>query len=342
MVHILYAFLVVVAGSALVAWGLCRLPRGRLRTAGLTGLVVVDAAAATLLVLELGMALFFAQSDGFNLTRSSQNWFARYWKPINSLGYRDMEPRAKDSGQKLLVVLGDSFASGHGIDRVEDRFGDILGRDLGPGWRVANVAKIGWDTVDEDKALRSFPLTPDVVVLAYFVNDIIPAAKAHHADLQFPIRFPTGLTKYLVDHFALANFVYWRLARTGNMEGAGQRFWTGLASAYADPVIWKEHADQLDSIVNWCHEHGARLVALVIPNLADVSGSAAMTGKVAGFFRERGVTTLDLTGLLAGRKPSDLVVNAVDSHANVRLNAEIAVLLRRAILEDRSSGNAAK
>lgn len=328
MEHIFYAFLVVVAGSAVLGWGVSRLPRGRWRTAGLAGLVAVAAVAATVLVLELGMALFFAQSDGFNLTMSSRNWFERYWKPVNALGYRDAAPRPKAAGEKLVVVLGDSFASGHGIDRAGDRFGDILGRDLGPGWRVANVAKIGWDTVDEDQALRDYPVTPDVVVLAYYVNDIIPAAKARHAELDFPIRFPRGFTKYLVDHFALANFVYWRLARTGNMEGAGKRFWQGLAQAYADPVVWKDHADQLQSIVDWCAARKVRLVTLIIPNLVDVAGSAPMTSKVAAFFRDRGVPVVDLTGRLTGRNPADMVVNSVDSHANAGLNAEIARVLR--------------
>lgn len=335
MLHILYAFLVVAAGIALLGWGISRLPRGRWRTVGLAGLVTVSAVAATLLVLELGMALFFAQSDGFNLTMSSRNWFARYWKPINSLGYRDAQPRPKAPGETLVMVLGDSFVSGHGINRVRDRFADILGRDLGKGWRVVNVAKIGWDTLDENRALRAYPEKPDMVVLVYFVNDIIPAALARHAELDFPIKLPKGFTKYLVDHFALANFVYWRLARTGNMEGAGKRFWAGLAKSYADPVVWKEHAAQLDLIVDWCREHKARLVAVVLPNLVDVAGSRPMTAKVAAFFRKAGVPTVDFTDRLAGRNPADMVVNAVDSHANVRLNAEIAGILRQAVLDNR-------
>ena len=60
------------------------------------------------------MTLFFAQSDGFNLTLSSRNWFARYWQPINSLGYRDVEPRAPRPGEKFVLVVGDSFVAGHG------------------------------------------------------------------------------------------------------------------------------------------------------------------------------------------------------------------------------------
>ena len=333
MLPLLYLFLALVAANVLAMWGLSRLKRGRGRTAGMAILASLDSALAVLLVLELGMALFFAQSDGFNLTMSSQNWFKRHWQPVNSLGYRDAQPRPKSGDEKLVLVVGDSFAAGHGIDRAEDRFGDVLGRELGAGWRVANAAKIGWDTVDEDEALRAYPVTPDVVVLAYFVNDIYRAAGKCDFPLPFAVQFPKNtLVRYLVDHFALANFAYWRLARIGNVDDAAKVFWDHLRAAYVDPKVWAAHAAELDSIIDWCRERHIRLIALVIPSLSDVAGSAAMTAPVATYFRERGVQTVDLTPTLMGRAPSDMVVNSVDTHANRRLNAEMADLLRQAIL----------
>ena len=163
------------------------------------------------------------------------------------------------------------------MNRAEDRFADVLERSLGPGWRVGNAARIGWDTMDEDRALRSYPVVPNLVVLAYFVNDIYGAAAIRHFPLKFPVRFPHfPPLKYVVDHFALANFVYWRLARMGNMEGAARLFWDRLRQAYADPGVWAEHASELDSIVSWCRERHIPLIALIIPHLADVAGTAPM------------------------------------------------------------------
>ena len=332
MLHLLYVVLGLAVANVAAGWLLSRLPKGRGRTAGMGLLVVADALALGLIVLELCMALFFAQSDGFNLTMSSRKWFERYWQPVNSLGYRDVEPAPRKDGEKIVMVLGDSFAAGHGIDNSADRFGDVLGRRLGQGWRVVNVAKIGWDSVDEYEAMAAYPVTPDVVVLAYFVNDIYRAAEKSNYPLTFAVHFPQGaLTKYLVDHFALANFVYWRLARMGNLDDASAGFWDRLRGAYADKTVFGVHAAELDDIVSWCRERNIRLVALVIPSLADVAGSAAMTARVAGHFGERGVDVLDLTPLIIDKKPGELVVNGVDSHANVGLNAVMADLLYRAL-----------
>ena len=333
MLQLLFVALGLIGFTVAAGYALSRLRPGRGRRVGMGLLVAVDATMVALLLLEVFMAFFFVQSDGFNLTMSSRKWFDRYWHPVNALGYRDVEPLPRTGPEKIVAILGDSFAAGHGIDRAQDRFGDRLGRELGPDWRVVNIAKIGWDTVDEYEALAAYPVTPDVVVLAYFVNDIYRAAEKSQYPLPFAVQFPQGrLTKYLVENFALANFVYWRLARVGNVEDASKGFWARLAGAYADPTVFAAHAAELDALVGWCRERHIRLVALLIPSLADVAGSAAMTGRVAAYFAGQGVSVVDLTPLLVDRKPGELVVNGVDSHANVRVNAQMAELLREALL----------
>jgi len=64
-------------------------------------------------------------------------------------------PRAP--GEKIVLVLGDSFAAGQGIELAEERLGNRLGRAFGPGWRVVNVAKNGWCTPDAIDAFQHEP-----------------------------------------------------------------------------------------------------------------------------------------------------------------------------------------
>ena len=52
-----------------------------------------------------------------------------------------------------------------------------------------------------------------------------------------------------------------------------------------------------------------------------------MTSKVVEFLDSRGVTTLDLTPVFAGRSPDDLTVSRADSHPNAKVYREVADLL---------------
>ena len=85
--------------------------------------------------------MFAVSSDAFGHTLASRQWFAKYWKPINSFGYRDIEHDLKNlGGKKLLFVVGDSFVAGHGITNPRDRFSDVLGAQLEENWEVFKIS----------------------------------------------------------------------------------------------------------------------------------------------------------------------------------------------------------
>ncbi len=89
--------------------------------------------------IEIFFGFFFVKSDGFCFTLASKTWFKRYWLPINSLGYRDIE-YTKDNlkGKRIVFVVGDSFVAGQGIKNYKDRFSNILQEKLGKSWAVLN------------------------------------------------------------------------------------------------------------------------------------------------------------------------------------------------------------
>lgn len=80
-------------------------------------------------------------------------------------------------GIRRVLVLGDSFTAGHGVDEYRHRFSNVLGENLGDGWAVANVARVGWQTGQQIRALREFPYDPDIVVLSYTMNDILGVSR---------------------------------------------------------------------------------------------------------------------------------------------------------------------
>lgn len=308
------------------------LPASRARfpkTCGALGAAMLTAYSllAGLLVLEIYFAKVYDQSDGFNLTRAGRVWFERHWKPVNGLEYRDAEVTPPAPGQKSVIFLGDSFTAGHGVKDASARFSDVAARALGPGWRVYNVAKIGWDTLDEDKALRAFPVKPNAVVLAYYLNDIFHAAHEAKYPLDFAVKLPTGLTKKLLDRSALADYVYWRLSRGGNLAGGAGGFWEALKGAYADARVWGLHSQELADLALYCRENSIELLAVIFPMLQAPAESAPLTAKVASHLESLGVPALDLAPAFLGRKPADLVVNSLDAHPNEATHREVGELI---------------
>lgn len=277
--------------------------------------------------LELYFGFVHDQSDGFNLTYSSRKWFARHWNPINSLGFRDMEPAPPSAGQKALMILGDSFAAGHGINEASRRFGDILARDLAPRWRVYTVSQLGWDTTHELAALKAYPVKPDMVILGYVINDIYHAARARHYDMPFNVRAPVGFTGYLVRHSALIDYLYWRLARMGNMAEGTRTFWSALKEAYDDPAVWREHISELSALARYCQERDIKLLVAVFPHFQDVAGSAPLSAKVTRACRDLGLEAVDLSPYFRDCKTPDMVVNANDAHPNEKAHEKVAAIL---------------
>jgi hypothetical protein len=100
----------------------------------------------------------------------------RYRIEVNSLGLREREVMlAKPAGARRVLVLGDSFAFGVGLD-LDERFSDVLDRALPDDVEVINAGVPGWGTDQEmlfyESSLRR--LRPDVVVLTFLgQNDVV-------------------------------------------------------------------------------------------------------------------------------------------------------------------------
>ena len=299
-------------------------------------LIKLSVTLSTLLYLFLCLeALFyysFAVPDTFGFTLAAQRWQERYWRPINSQGYRDAEHYPEEFRDKtVLFVVGDSFVAGHGIARSERRFPNILQRNLGAQYVVVNIAQNGWDTNDEYQAILAYPYQPKQIILSYYLNDILGAA--HRLGYGAPIRVEPPANqalRYVIAHSYFLNFVYWRLYRFHHQE-LGVKYWAYLKDAYANQSIWQAHEAELFQLVTYTQKQDIELTVVIFPNLRDVKGSAVFTSQVADFFQQHNVRVLNLEPLLEARDPTSMTVNPLDAHPNEALHKEIADLLTREI-----------
>ncbi|RMF06935.1 hypothetical protein D6764_01060, partial [Candidatus Woesearchaeota archaeon] len=86
----------------------------------------------------------------------------------NSEGFRG--PEWNLSRHHKILILGDSFTAGHGVNYNES-FPAVLQKSL-PSWSIIGLGVAGYSQKQELPLLRKYSkIKPDIVILAYYIND---------------------------------------------------------------------------------------------------------------------------------------------------------------------------
>jgi len=279
-----------------------------------------------LIILELIFRNFVAITDDFGFTLSHRLWNKKYWKPINSYKYRDVEHTERDLKDKNTVfVVGDSFVAGIGIKNYEDRFANVLGSKLGEEWEVIILSKPGWNSIQELDAIKSYPHKPEIIVLSYILNDMDGDAARDGYELRYLDRIPkrNRYIKPIVDNLYLFNFIYWRIVK----KDMGNIYTNYLYNSFNNDRIWDSHKKTLSKFLYYAKDNDIELIILVWPFLQIVDKSKELTNKVVTFLQDYDVTIVDLVPVFEGRNPKDMTVNSHDTHPNVQIHHEVADIL---------------
>jgi len=227
--------------------------------------------------------------------------------PLNAQGFRDRDHTLdKRPGSLRVAVLGDSIAAGLGVDRFEDTFPAVLERSLRAApldAEVLSFAVVGYNTMQEVALFeeRGLAYRPDVVVVAYCLNDVerndgqlldgLLAAEADRRSLDAaPWRRRLAAS-------ALYRLVAYRLLheRPAVPEELRRRY----AVLYENTVL-----PSLTRLAELGREHGFDVVLVVFPYFADLFDYDSRYAVLHDYLRRHsaniGAGYLDLLPVLRG------------------------------------------
>jgi hypothetical protein len=273
--------------------------------------------------VELFMRWTMVETNNFGLNLSSREWVKRYYRPLNDLNYRAYPPQDAAENQQSILVLGDSFAVGYGINDLDDVFAYQMGTILGEDYLVNLVGGLGISpTIDY---VTLYPYQPDILVLSHFVNDI-----DHTIENQgLPDFEPTGFVGWWEERYFIASFAYWNLYVANQMLG---EYNVSVLAPYENEAQWSEHAARLTEFVDWSKANDVQLVLIIWATLEDMEASAIANAKVADFFQSQDIPVILMADYLADLSVSERTVNRLDPHPNERSHRIAAEALADVIL----------
>jgi lysophospholipase L1-like esterase len=302
---------------------------------------------ALLTSLEFVFAAFVDTTDAFNATNVCHRWFRRHVDPYrNEAGFRDRrEPQAGSRDDvRQIYFFGDSFTIAQGVDRLEDRFTDLVEAELnlrrgsaGSEIQVANFGEFGWDVSLIEGMVRATleqGYQPDVIVYVYMLNDIEgydPRTEVAIKSIQ-----QSRSTFWLWQRTYFFNWLHfcWQQAQAGRTVD----YFPHLADSYDSPV-WVNVRASLQRIKERCDEHGVEFRMVFFPFLHNLGPEYPFKHahqKLAEFCDDVGVRYLDLEPVLTPHTDEGLMVNRFDNHPNERCHAIVADAIVEQLLADQA------
>lgn len=330
---------------------------GLLRRRALEGLVARHplalprlALAGGALILGLLGAEFGLRAAGLGIGETSTNSAAyrEYAHRFHALvreqrdrrGYRETRlERPAPEGVSRILVVGDSFVFGFGVEASVDTFPAVLERELAalsgsPRCEVLNAGRMGADSAEQVAILQELlpGVAPDLVLIGYYVNDGESTAEKN---AFFGSR---RLLPVISDNLVRVSRL-WRLcegAITRRLENAGwRRTYIDhlLAQTAPGSQAWEEHRADLQRLLELA---GRGAVFVIFPLIADYDDYPleALHERVAAVAEEAGVPVLDLREALRGLRPDEIQAAPFDPHLNERGLAVTAAATAR-FLADR-------
>ena len=287
----------------------------------LISLAIFATSLIFILVLIEEILVFFSTEDkyGYGFTKEFHKKYIRY----NKHGYRDYEySLQKPEDVFRVLVLGDSQTFGHGIKNLKDtwvkKLEARLRKERGDSKiEVLNMSGPGWnsDTHLYELFKNGFKFNPDLVILAYYHNDI-----------PFPISVNCNSSDRKVipninifQSSKLVSFIDFRINRLLEKIGEKPSYPDCLNQVY-DSIGWEMNKFYLDIMGLALSVQKIHFMITVIPLIHKLDNSYPLLGpheKLKEFAQQRNLEFLDFYE--EGFKNLDannLKISKTDHHLN--------------------------
>ncbi len=283
-------------------------------------------------ILEIAF-MFIPQSQGNTQIGLGQFvWHLYYGHPLNELGFRDDTINTRKSKKKNFIFLGDSFTYGNGINKVENRFSNII-KNKNKNYEFFNFGMGDNNTQDELNNLQKANINSDVVVLQYYFNDIDKLEELNLASSPNKSFSLTTQLKRLFQGSFFFNFVFVNSIKFTSILDNGD-FKKQIESKYNNPKILKKQIELIEQLNNTIKNKNGKLYVLFIPDMRDINFSNTKCyNKIIPELKKLSIPYLELNEEFKPYESKTLMVSSIDAHCNELANEIIAKKLLTEIPE---------
>lgn len=179
----------------------------------------------------------------------------------NEFGFRDES--WLNSKEKTILLIGDSFTWGAGIKNVSNTYPAIVEKRI--NYTIYSVAKPGWNTEHHLKALKRYmPLKPDIVIIAYSVNDPEIGEVVDRFGIYDYI-LPQKLGHFMMRNSYLYYFVQTSWFKAKTIFGLRATSPEIVDYSLTNEKILIKHFENLDKIRKITTENNAKLAFIILP-----------------------------------------------------------------------------
>lgn len=293
-------------------------------------LLASGAVVVVFLLGEIAARTWTLTTASTHLGNASKVWQRRFVQR-NSAGARDVE-HARSATNRRLLVVGDSYAFGWGVERVEDRFGEQLAMRLSSPaerWESINFAEPDRHLLQEFPFLREgLRYAPDLAIQIYVFNDIDYLAPV--TPRLMVVGGPAGIhrlhpLRVLFANSYLFQEIYARLAADAERRAARthSRF-----AVYDDTALVDRHIEDLKRFA--AVAESAHVPMAFVPLDPATGADSSARRRYASFVdrvRAHGLPVISIEHAFDGVPIERYTVSSLDGHPNAlghRLAAQAA------------------